>query len=270
MRINLVQGHSAGGLLRQACRQFGLPGEVQVIDDDLSVGPLRDDPTRNQWWRNVWGPSPEAFQPNLYDQWQAFKETLDRLEPADLVLWSSDSARDYVFERMAAFILRDYAGDLFKLQVPSSRDLEGVGYFPPDALASMEYRRLALTPKERANLASTFDYDLQNSEGIRELKDGVIAMSSDDALDQFLLEHCPSEWTKWYRVIGQTMADCNGQNLISDAFFSWRLRSLVEAAQVEAQGDILSSDRPKKILVRRAGASQMPGPSAEHDDGEIC
>ncbi|WP_416200354.1 DUF3658 domain-containing protein [Terricaulis sp.] len=47
------------------------------------------------------------------------------------------------------------------------------------------------------------------------------------------------------------MADCDGSNLLSDAFFSWRLRLLVDAGRVEAQGNPTSPDGPKDVLVRR-------------------
>src|SRR5690606_32468470 len=116
MRINLVHGHSAGGLLRQAVRDFGLPGEVRVIDDDLSLGPLQDDKTRNEWWLTVYGPWREvAHQPDLYDQWQAVRDNLGGA--SELVLWSSNSARDYVFERMAASMLGDCV-TLFRIAAP--------------------------------------------------------------------------------------------------------------------------------------------------------
>jgi len=60
---------------------------------------------------------------------------------------------------------------------------------------------------------------------------------------------------KLYRPIGEAMADCDGQNLIGDAFFSWRLRLLIEAGRVEAQGNPMSSDGPKNVLVRRTVAT---------------
>lgn len=123
MRINLAQGHSAGGLLRQAIRDFGLPGEVRVIDDDLSVGPLDDDQTRNEWWATVYSPYPEAHQPNLYNQWRAIGADLGAA--SELVLWSSCSARDHVFERMAAFMLPGHLGAVFQARVPASGKLEG-------------------------------------------------------------------------------------------------------------------------------------------------
>jgi len=47
------------------------------------------------------------------------------------------------------------------------------------------------------------------------------------------------------------MGDGDGQNLISDAFFSWRMRLLVEAGRIEAQGDLTSFVNLKDVLVRR-------------------
>lgn len=251
MRINLVHGHSAGGLLRQASRDFGLPGEVRVIDDDLSVGPLHDDRTRNEWWRTVYGPYPEAHQPSLYDQWQAMSDNL--ATSSELVLWSSNSARDFVFERMAAFMFRDRIA-LFQVLVPSSGKLEGVPFHGPDALAGMEHNKRALTATEVENWAASFADQLRQSSGIRVLQQGSITVRPENALDEYLLERCPLEWTKWYRPIGHAMADSDGQNLIGDAFFSWRLRMLVEGGQVEASGDPMSSEGPKDVLVRRAFA----------------
>lgn len=248
MRINLVQGHSAGRLLRQAVRDFGLPGEVRVVDDDLSVGPLHDDQTRNEWWLTVYGPQPEAHQPSLYVQWQTISGNLGAGN--ELVLWSSDSARDYVFERMAAFMLGD-RGTLFHVLVPASGKLEGVPFHNPSALAAMENNKRALTTSEVENWSASFANQSRQSSGVRWLHQGSTVARPEDAFDEYLLERCPPDWTKWYRPIGEAMADCDGKNLLSDAFFSWRLRLLVDAGRVEAQGDPMSSDGPKDVLVRR-------------------
>ncbi len=83
------------------------------------------------------------------------------------------------------------------------------------------------------------------------LQQGSIIVRPENALDEYLLERCPLEWTKWYYPIGDAMGDCDGHNLLDDAFFSWRLRLLVEAGRVEAQGDLTSFESLKDLLVRR-------------------
>lgn len=250
MRINLVQGHSAGALLRQAIRDFGLPGEVRVIDDELSLGPLHDDEGRDAWWLTTYGPYPEAYQPRLYDQWKAIGA--DLTAESEILLWSSHSAGDFVFERMAAFVLRDRT-NIFHVNVPASGKLEGVTFRNADELAAMEINKRPMTIAERATWAEMFEKQIRPSRGVRVLQGGSLVARPDDALDQHLLEHCPADWTKWYYVVGNAMADCDGANLISDAFFSWRLRSLVATGRVEAQGDPLSPGGPRDVLVRRAG-----------------
>lgn len=247
-----MHGHSAGGLLRQAARDFGLPGEVRVIDDDLSLGPLQDDKTRNEWWLTVHGPWREvAHQPDLYNQWQAVRDNLGGA--SELVLWSSNSARDYVFERMAASMLGDRV-TLFRIAAPASGKLEGVSFHNPDALAGMEKSKRAMGPTEATNWAASFSNQLRQSSGIRVLQQGAIVARPENDLDEYLLERCPLEWTKWYRPIGHAMADGDGRNLISDAFFSWRMRLLVEAGRVEAKGDLTSFMSLKDVLVRRVSA----------------
>jgi hypothetical protein len=72
------------------------------------------------------------------------------------------------------------------------------------------------------------------------LQQGSIIARPENAFDEYLLERCPLEWTKWYYPIGHAMGDCDGQNLMGDAFLSWRLRMLVEAGRVEAQGDLIT------------------------------
>lgn len=249
MRINLVHGHSAGGSLRQAVRDFGLPGEVRVIDDDLSLGPLQDDKTRNEWWLMVYGPWREvAYQPDLYDQWQAIRDNLGGVR--ELVLWSSNSASDYVFERMAASMLGDCVA-LFRIAAPASGKLEGVSFHNPEALAGMEKSKRAMGPTEATDWAASFSNRLRQSSGIRVLQQGVIVALPESDLDEYLLERCPLEWTKWYRPIGHAMGERGGQNLMSDVFFSWRMRLLVEAGRIEAQGDLTSSVNLKDVLVRR-------------------
>ncbi|MFZ2029746.1 MAG: DUF3658 domain-containing protein [Vitreimonas sp.] len=253
MRINLVQGHSAGGLLRRAIRDFGLPGDVRVIDDDLSIGPLHDDKRRNEWWVNVYGPYSEAHQPSVYDQWRATGANLSA--GSELVIWSSNCARDHVFERMAAFALGDQLGAASLVHVPASGKLEGVPFHLPDALAQMDGKRRPVTSTEIAKWSASFANDLRQSNGVRLLRQDSITALPDSALDDFLFERCPFEWTKWYRTVGEAMADCDGQNLICDAFFSWRLRLLVKLGRIEVQGDTMSPDGPKDVLVRRVQAN---------------
>lgn len=257
MRINLVQGQSAGGLLRQACRQFGVPGSVYVIDDDLSVGPLCNDETRDDWWAVVYKATfGEAYQRSVYKQWDALTEFLRVQGNKEIVLWSSDSARDYILDRMAASMLAGYGGTMFHISVPPNGTLSGVAYLPPEQLAVFETTKVRLERDSLAKLAIDFDSGLRSSAGVRCLEDGAIRSLPDSALDQSVLDHCPFDWTKWYHVIGSAMDDCDGHNLISDVFFGWRLHCLVEAGKIELRGTPDFPGNWSNVLVRRSGATR--------------
>ncbi len=253
MRTNLVQGQSAGGLLRQACRQFGVPGSVYVIDDDLAVGPLCDDTTRNKWWDIIWTAEyEESYDRNLYSQWKALGDHLRAQEIEQLVIWSSNSAHDYVLDCMAAAMLKDYSGAIFRLEVPPSGNLNGVSFFKPEKLAAFETLKRALDRDTLARLANDFDQRWRNSAGIRHLGDDGLELLPDDVLDRSLLDQCPSEWTKWHRVIGAVMGECDGRNLMGDAFLGWRLHCLVKAGKIEMQGAARFAGDRSKVLVRRS------------------
>ncbi len=248
MKLHLVHGHSAGGSLRLATREFGLSGKVLVIDDYLSIGPLCDDRTRHEFWRSVYEPYPEVIPPDLYEQWREISKVV--ASASEVILWSSESACGYVFERMAAFILGDRT-PLCQVLAPAHEDLHGVEFFGPAALADMEGRKREITGTAVSEWSTSFENQLSQSNGIRVLRQGSLVTLPYNALDEYLLARCPLEWTPWNRPIAQAMADCDGQNLIHDPFFSWRLGVLIEAGRLEAKDRQVSPDGLRRGLVRR-------------------
>jgi hypothetical protein len=71
---------------------------------------------------------------------------------------------------------------------------------------------------------------------VRRLEGGRIVAAPEDCFDYLLLSACRKDWQRATFIVGQAMAGCDRRNLMGDAFFAGRLRTLVEAGCIEATG----------------------------------
>jgi hypothetical protein len=93
---------------------------------------------------------------------------------------------------------------------------------------------------------------------LRIVEDGRLRSVQPDYFDALLLEHTPTEWCKWTRVVGNSMAEAGerGHN-IGDEYLVWRVRELMMQGRVECEGDLPGPEhdethRPNAML-RLAG-----------------
>ena len=105
----------------------------------------------------------------------------------------------------------------------------------PSSLTCIAFAR-ELTDSERADRAEDF-LRIRRETGLqRRWEEGRILGVPMDRYDPLLLEGCTTRWTPAARVVGTAMGQCDGHNLMSDLFFSSRLRLLIDAGRIEADG----------------------------------
>jgi len=237
-RVHLAPGMAARGLLAQACRDFGLSGNMLAVDDDLDIGPLTDDVTRTSWWtplRDMYLEGLSSEYSGLEEQWHAIAPQLDTAN--EIVIWSSDAADDQTHLRFAAAQLENYSGQLSLVHVPITMEMTGVSHFYPHTLAACAAHSVDLAEAKRDELARDFRDRLWGSEGVRYQTDEGLELRDYAIFDQTLLDACPKQFINPARVIGLGMSSLDCRNWVSDMFLRWRLRHLVEMGLVKATGE---------------------------------
>ncbi|MDF2763545.1 MAG: hypothetical protein K0S81_539 [Rhodospirillales bacterium] len=244
--LHVAQGDTAAGLLLQATRHFGVPGDVQPIREDLSHGPLGDGRARMAYMkaccRNLdldFDPDPRADDTDL--QWRSLLERVERERPAAVAVWHSDNAADHVFLRMAAHWLRDSGVPLWEVMVPPRDGDHGVAIYGPERLAPMFDRRREIGAEEVHSLALEFLAIQVRPEPVRRFDGAQLHFRPIDAYDDEILGVVRPDW----RLAAQVIADLwaawdDGRNWITDVFVASRLSALIDAGRLEAQGSRVS------------------------------
>jgi Protein of unknown function len=81
---------------------------------------------------------------------------------------------------------------------------------------------------------------------LRIAKVGQLYSAPADRFDENLLRNSPREWTRWHRVVGDTMGKAwdHGDSL-NDSFLRWRLMEMVRHGRLELDGDLAVQMNPK-------------------------
>jgi hypothetical protein len=241
--LHIAQGDTACGVLRIITRQFGVPGEVHAIREDLSHGPLADGRARMAYMKACCRAFDADFDPDPQvedtdDQWRALIGRVKRAMPASVIVWHADNLSDYVFLRMTAHWLQSCEAPIGVVEVPPRGDDHAVGIYSPERLAPFWRRARTLDPQQRDALAAEFRAIQSRPEPVRHYDGRAITFLPIDAHDFRILKVVGHDW----RPAPLTIADlwsarADGRNWLSDVFIASRLAALITAGLVEAEGD---------------------------------
>ena len=218
--------------------EHGLVGEIFAIDDELEVGPLASDAVRRAWWQPIEdqylrGLSSEMR--GLEEQWEAVLKKIFAAA-SEVLIWSSDSAKDQIHLRLAAAKLEAFTGSVRLVHVPMSDGMAGISRFWPKTLAECERHMTTLSPEDLKVHARDYRRNWENSDGVRLQTDQGLRLFDYSVFDNAILKNCSDEFENPVRVIGYTLSELDGRNWIPDIFLRWRLRVLVNAGFVQATG----------------------------------
>lgn len=232
--VHLVQGDHAGAILRQACQEYGLPGTVRVIPEDLSHGPLDDGPARIAYmracyhgfadWTHV---ITDAFAP-----WRDLIAFLDRDRTAALITWAGNNVSEAIFLAMACSWLVGRHETLFRAAPPDPAISRYVSQHTPQEIAAAYHVRTHLSNTQRGALARSFTRIRDRCGPLRRWEHGRVIGVPLTHYDTLLLQSCGPEWRPASQIIGTAMAACDPANLLSDLFFSARLQALIAAGRL--------------------------------------
>ena len=242
--LHLVLGDSAAGSLKVACMSHGLPGNVIGIRDDLSHGPLDDGPERLNYMRAFYGEDGDwmSGMTDAFDSWREVIESIGHDKPEAIVIWRGENVSELTFLAMACSQLRKVSAPLFQVIVTDEEGLPYVAIRMPEQLVALYPARIPLTNSDRSDLGKEFERIRRKTGLLRRWDNGEIIGIPSDQYDRLLEESCSTDWTLAAPVVGAAMARCDKNNMMSDLFFFSRLRLLIDAGRIEADGS------PERLL----------------------
>jgi len=235
-----------------------LQGEVIQIEDDFAVGPLKDIYTpegweaRKEWWRGVLAGGDYDGRVDSGDvkddvaSVAALKEKLDQ-EPMELVwIWAAQNKHDVSSYYWLMSQLKDYQGRIFILYLNNLPFINEKGnIFYPVNLSDIPPREFLKARKlARPITLSEFEIDpdewsriCNEDKGVRILEGGKkLAQYEYNYFDEELRKFITGDWIKASKLIHQFLS--KGKQTTGDAYVLWRLKQLIAAGELEAQGEI--------------------------------
>lgn len=233
-----------------------LDREVIVIRDDYSVGPLLHINTpegwqrRKQWYQDVYQFNDDAASsPDMMADALSLKKIKDALqssEEAFVWIWVAPNAQDVCGYYRLVSELSDFAGQVFVLHLNNLPFLSEKGaVFYPDNLFEIPPKEFLKAKKlARAVTAAEFETDpdewgkICNSEKTVRTWEGAkkLAVHGEDFFDRDLTGFMSDNWQRGSKIVSQFLS--KSKRSPSAFYLHWRLRCLVDAGQVEAQGDL--------------------------------
>jgi len=234
-----------------------LRGEIIEIKDDFAVGPLKDIYSvegieeRKQWWRNVlsggdYDGHVDTGEVNDERAVEEIKENLIKDQEETVWIWVAPNKHDVSGYYWLMSQLKEFVGRIYILMLNNLPFINSKGnIFYPENLFEIPPREF-LKAKKLARLitASEFEIDpdewtkICNENKMVRILEGAkkISQHDEDFYDQYLLEFMTPDWQKANKVINQVLS--KAKQATGDAYLLWRLKELIAADKIDAQGEI--------------------------------
>lgn len=230
-----------GDLAAEAVRPLlGAAARIEVLHDDLAVGPLLDvdEPpcaVRAAFWDGVWPPGspPPAFAVQLAEEAEWLAALARQAEP--VTLWHGDSASEQLLLARLAALLGEAPLELREIACGTGdsgvRRRRAVALCSPQQLRDCQRQARPLSAERRAELAGQWRRAVAENGGVRRWRDGVFHSEDYRLVDGMLLCLCSRDWQPLPPLLSQAMRCCSGF-FATDLFLAWRLRELARHGRV--------------------------------------
>ena len=232
-------------------------GDILEIKDEFGVGPIKDIydseavEARKQWWREILagGDYDGLVDDGRIDDQKTVQELIDKLktDPAEIVwIWAAQNKHDVSGYYWLISQLKNFQGRVFLLYLNNLPFINEKGsIFYPENLFNIPPKEFIKAKKlARPVTLSEFEIDpdewtrLQNEEkGVRILEGGKKLVQYDyDFFDADLKKFISSDWQKASKLIHTYLHKATHKT--GDAFLIWRLKRMIEAGDIDVQGEI--------------------------------
>lgn len=251
--LHLVCGDLAQVVLQQA---LGPQARIQVLRDDLAIGPLRDIQTppctaRVAFWAGLW-PHAWLAPPDFAGDLAADARGLARLDET-VTVWHGDSCSEQLLLTRVAAALAQRSQPIWEVacgQLPQW-PRRTVSLCAPALLATLHQQRRLLTRERCAQLADTWRQQCLANAEVRLWQGGGFHGQSFDSIDQALLAAC-AEPGQLAAAMARVMADSRG-------FFPTDLLLLWRARELERRGLLRLSGEPGEYAYRGLWVESIAG-----------
>jgi hypothetical protein len=234
-----------------------LDGEIVLISDDYSLGPIADSFTeegmalRKAWWRGVLGePEPPADTVPVSEGHLKLQQILERMREEEfdrIWIWVASNARDVSGYYWLVAQLNEFAGRIDVLSLNNLPFINDKGaIFYPSFLSEIPSREF-IKAKKLARPVSLSEFETDPDEWTRlaheqrniRILEGAkkLVQQEDDYYDAPLKKFITTEFQKTSRIINQFLSKSPVRT--GEAFLLWRLKQLVSSGALEREGELL-------------------------------
>lgn len=234
--LHIVCGDLAQITLQQT---LGPEARIQVLRDDLAIGPLGDIDSppcaaRAAFWNQAWAdrwPSKPDFATDLAED----ARWLAQLQE-EVTVWHGDSCSEQLLLTRVAAALNGRA-PLWEVACGRLPQLprRTVSLCAPELLNELHGQRRLVTAERREQLAGVWWQQCREDANVRLWQDGVFSGQDFDEVDQALLAAC-GQSGELARAMAQVMADTTGF-YPTDLFLLWRARELERQGLIRLGGE---------------------------------
>jgi hypothetical protein len=231
-----------------------LSGEIIQVTDDYAVGPITDEHTseglevRKVWWSGVLegGDYHAKINDDNNDDPKMIRELkrkMDENSDECIWIWAAQNSHDVCGYYWLMSQLSDYTGRVMILYLNNLPFINEKGnIFYPTTLSSILPKEFIKAKKlARPITPSEFEVDpdewvkVAQQDGVRILEGGKKLLSQPyHFFDGELMKFISGDWQKASKVISQFLS--KSKHTTGDAYLLWRLKELVSAGNIEAQG----------------------------------
>lgn len=256
-----------------------LQGEILQIEDDFAVGPLKDIYTpegwaaRKEWWRGVLAGGDydgRVDSGDVADDLLTVSTLQEKLrnDPAEYVwIWAAQNKHDVSGYYWLMSQLKDFQGRIFILYLNNLPFINEKGLiFYPANLSEIPAREFLKARKlARPITLSEFEIDpdewtklSQEEKGVRILEGGKkLAQFDYNYYDEDLKKFITGDWIKTSKLIHQFLG--KAKQTTGDAYLLWRVKHLIAAGELEAQGE---QKGMKDFEIKNRSAASVGVPTA--------
>jgi hypothetical protein len=237
-----------------------LDGEIILIEDDFSAGPISDllseqgQEARKRWWSLVRDDSDkprmsESAEETGSARLQRIRQRMELEEFDQIWIWIAPNPRDICGYYWAIGQLKDFPGRIYVLHLNNLPFINEKGsIFYPNSLSEIPSREF-VKAKRLARPVSPAEFETDPDEWLRMVSENKnlrileggkkIVQLEDDYFDKSLLNFLQPVFQKIPKTVHHFLQKSSEK--VNESVLTWRLRNLVITGEAEQQGETIRS-----------------------------